>query len=47
MDIRTQSNESFSKAELYKNVGLQSGKKCPGCPVIDMLKRRVLSGQPL
>jgi hypothetical protein len=31
---RTQSDEPFSKAELYKNVG----KKCPECPVIDISK---------
>ena len=31
-----ESNELFSKAEFYKNVGQKSSKKRPGSPVIDM-----------
>ena len=34
--LGTLSDEPCSKAGLYKNIGLKSGKKCPWGPVIDM-----------
>jgi hypothetical protein len=37
--LRTQCDESFSKIELYKNVGWKSGKKRPEGPVIDIYLR--------
>ena len=33
--LRTQSDNSFSKAELYKNVGWKSGIKAPASTVIN------------
>jgi hypothetical protein len=33
---RTQSDESFSKAELYKNFGLKTSLYVPGGPIIDI-----------